>query len=377
MAVSPEYSTWVEINLDAIRNNVRWVRHYTSTQVMAIVKADAYGHGAVPVARAALQSGATWLGVARIEEALELRAAEISAPILLLGYISPQRIKLAIQNDVSFTVWLPEQIKTINQTAQALNQSAKVHLKVDTGMSRIGVQVDDALDLARQIAHADRLSLEGVYTHFARADESDSRPTEHQLELFLQSLKSISPYLTSTTLIHASNSAAAIGRKDSLFHLVRLGIAMYGLNPFHDRPMPAGFLPALSWKTVLSHVKVLEAGRGVSYGHVYTTKKTERIGTIPVGYADGYRRWPGNMVLVQGRKVPVVGRVCMDQCMLQLDSVPRAVCGDEVVLIGSQGEERISAEDLARVWQTINYEVVCGIGKRVPRLYLEAGSPLQ
>ncbi len=363
-------SSWVEVDLEAIRNNVRWIKENSSVQVMAVVKADAYGHGAIPVSHAAIQAGASWLGVARIEEALELRKGGISTPIVLFGYLPPHKLVPALQLDLSLTVWREDQINALENAAKERNCSARLHLKIDSGMGRIGAQPEEVTALARKIHHSRHLVFEGVFTHFACADKRDHQTTDRQMDIFCRCLEELSPYLRPDTVIHSSNSAAVLSRKDSLFNLVRLGIAMYGLQPSEEWMLPSAFRPALSWKTVLSHIKTLPPGRGISYGHRYITQKTERIGTIPVGYADGYRRWNGNIVLVKGSIAPIVGRVCMDQCMVQLDDVPQASCGDEVVLIGEQGRQRIRAEDIANIWGTINYEVVCGIGKRVPRIYL-------
>lgn len=366
------YATWVEVDLQAIRENVRWVVKHSGTDVMAIVKADGYGHGSIAVARAALQGGATWLGVARLEEALELRQAGFQAPILLLGYLSNAQTEYAIRSDLSITVWTSEQIKEVNQQAERLGRKALVHLKIDSGMGRIGAQPQQAKALAQQIAQAKHLIWEGVFTHFARADEADPNPTNRQLERFHQALEEMRPYFPTSLRIHAANSAATLTRREAIFDMVRLGIAMYGLHPSPTCPLPAAFKPALSWKTVLSHVKTVPPGEGISYGHIYITQSTERIGTLPVGYADGLRRWQGNVALVRGKKVPVIGRVCMDQCMVRLDDVSDAEIGDEVVLIGKQGDQQITAEEVANIWGTINYEVVCGIGKRVPRIYLNS-----
>jgi alanine racemase len=366
------YATWVEVDLQAIRDNVRWVVEHCGVAVMAIVKADGYGHGSIPVARAALQGGAAWLGVARLEEGLELRQAGFQTPILLLGFLSNAQMDYAIQADLSITVWTSEQIEALELHAHRLQRSAHVHLKIDSGMGRIGAHPDDAKKLAQQLAQAKHLVWEGVFTHFARADESDPTPTQLQLERFQRALDTMRAYFPPNLRIHAANSAATLTRREALFDMVRLGIAMYGLHPSSSCPLPAAFKPALSWKTVLSHVKTVPPGEGISYGHLYITQTTERIGTLPIGYADGFRRWQANRVLVRGKKVPVVGRVCMDQCMVQLDEVPDAEVGDEVVIIGKQGEQQITAEEVASAWGTINYEVVCGIGKRVPRIYRNA-----
>lgn len=364
------YATWVEIDLSAIENNVRFIVQETGVQVMAVVKANGYGHGAVQAAQAALRGGATWLAVARIEEALELRQEGLKAPILLLGYTPPACMGEAILNDLSLTVWSAEQVQAAAIHANRANKPASLHLKVDTGMSRIGVQPEAARHLAEQIATSDGVTLEGIFTHFARADEADRATTDEQERLFIKALAELDSAGLRPPLVHCANSAASLTRPSAIFDLVRLGIAMYGLHPSRECPLPDSFRPALSWKTVLSQVKALPPGRGVSYGHEYTTRAEERIGTIPVGYADGLRRGAPNQALAAGVKVPVVGRVCMDQVMLQLDKVPEAKAGDEVVLIGEQGGERISAEEVAERWGTINYEVVCGIGRRVPRVYI-------
>jgi len=365
-----KYSTWLEIDLNAIGHNIRLLRRRSGVQVMAIVKGNAYGHGAVPVARAALRAGATWLGVARIGEALELRNHGLDCPILSLGFTPYGRISDAIAHQISMTVWSEDQIQSISDTAQQIGTSARVHLKVDTGMSRLGIQPTWAIDLAQAILEAPSVTFEGLMTHFARADERDQSPTKVQEEIFGKVLHDLESAGIRLPLIHAANSAASLMSPTTCFDMVRTGISIYGLHPSKECQLPDGFRPALSWKTVLSQVKLLSPGQGVSYGHAYITKSHELIGTIPVGYADGFRRVAGNQVLVQGQRVPVIGQVCMDQIMVQLDSVPNARAGDEVVLIGFQGDKQVTADEVADRWQTINYEVVCGISSRVPRTYL-------
>jgi alanine racemase len=346
-----KYSSWVSVNLDAIKSNLRMLIEQTNTPVMAIVKANAYGHGAVPVALAALQAGVTWLGVARPSEALELRQAGFSCPILLLGYTPESQISEMIANQVSLTVWDMGQVRQISALAAQSGQNARLHLKVDTGMSRLGVQVNQADTLAKKIIDEPNIDFEGIFTHFARADEADLATTDAQESRLLEFLATLEKHDIQPPWIHAANSAASLTRPSAYFNLLRFGIAMYGLHPSLACPMPSTFRPALTWKTVLSQVKSLSAGRGISYGHTYTTRKTERIGTIPVGYADGFRRIPGQKVLVAGKRVP------------------DAKAGDEVVLIGQQQQAYISAEHMASSWGTINYEVVCAIGSRIPRLY--------
>lgn len=363
------YSTWVIIETDAISNNVRFIKEHTGTEVMAIVKANAYGHGAVPAALAALEGGATWCGIARFSEALELRQAGIDCPMLLLGYTPQEHLEEMISNQVSFTVWETGQIALLAEEAARVGQAARIHLNVDTGMSRIGVQTKEALDLARIAGNTPGIDYEGLYSHFARADERNPASADQQWERFQEVMGELDKNGLLPPVVHHANSAASLTRQETALSLIRFGIAMYGLHPSSQCPLPEAFRPALTWKSVLSQVKVLPPGRGVSYGHEYVTTGQERIGTIPVGYADGFRRITGNQVLVGGKRAPIIGRVTMDQVLVQLDGVPAAKAGDEVVLIGAQGEEKITAEDVAEIWGTINYEVTCAVGPRVPRLY--------
>lgn len=364
------YSTWAEVDLDAIENNVQYVCQSTGVQVMAVVKANGYGHGAVPVARAALKGGAAYLAVARIGEAIELRNAGFDCPILLLGHTPPQRIDEAILHRITLTVWNAEQVEAASKLAKKVGSLAHVHLKVDTGMGRLGVQPENVVSLAQYLDRTLGVVFEGIFTHFARADETDKTSVGMQESRFLDVLQELDTHKLRPPVVHAANSAASLTRPSAYFDMVRFGIAMYGLAPSPDCPLPEAFRPALTWKSILSHVKVLPPGRGVSYGHEYVTRADERIGTIPLGYADGFRRIRGNSVLIGGRRVPVIGRVCMDQIMVQLDGVPEAAAGDEVVLIGKQGAEKITAENVAVTWGTINYEVTCAIGARVPRFYV-------
>ena len=363
------YSTWVMVDLDAIKNNARYFLARSGTQVMAIVKANAYGHGAVSVARAALEAGATWCGVARVEEALELRQAGLECPLLLLGYTPEARYEEMIAHQISMTVWELKQIKNISAAASQMDQEAKLHLKVDTGMSRLGVKPEEVIGLVQKIVQLPNIRMEGLFTHFARSDESDPTPTDAQEALFHAVVAELDAAEFKIQLIHTANSAASLTRPNSYFNCVRIGIAMYGLHPSPECLLPPALQPALTWKSVLSQVKILPPGRGISYGHEYITSKEERIGTVPVGYADGFRRVPGNQVLVGGCKVPVVGRVTMDQIMVHLDTLPDASAGDEVVLLGTQGDNTIAAEEIAGRWGTINYEVTSGISHRVPRIY--------
>lgn len=369
------YSNWLEIDLAAIGNNIRQCLQRTGVAVMAVVKANAYGHGLVPVSRAALQAGARWCGVARIDEALELRQGGVEGPILVLGATPIARMDEAVAARVSMAVWEADQVEGAQASAARVGLPARLHLKVDTGMTRLGIEPAAAPDLARHIAGTPGVEFEGLFTHFARADERDPLPTGAQEALFREVLDGLRASGLRPPLIHAANSAAGLTRPSACFDMVRVGIALFGLHPSRDCPLPPGFRPALSWKTALTQVRRTPPGRGVSYGHTYVTRREEIIGVAPVGYGDGYRRVPGNRVLVGGREVPVVGRVCMDQIMVQLDAVPDAGPGCEVVLIGEQGDCRITVDDLAERWGTFNYEVVCGLSARVTRLYFDGSPP--
>ncbi|MFQ5922839.1 MAG: alanine racemase, partial [Anaerolineales bacterium] len=369
-AVDPgsKYATWVEVDLAAIEGNARALVESTEARLMAVVKANGYGHGAVEAAHAAARGGATWFGVARPEEALELRDAGIEGPILILGPAPKDSLEQLVARDISITVCDSDHIASAARAAQSQGSTAKVHLKLDTGMNRLGAAPSDAASLARNLRNDGSISFEGVFTHFARADDPEAPTNREQLERFDEVLSQLNAGDLRPPIVHAANSAAMLRLKDAHFDMVRVGIALYGLQPSKEWSLPGEFLPALQWKSQLTRVRELPAGTGVSYGHDYVTEKEERIGTFPVGYGDGFRRTEGNQVLVGGNPVPVVGQVCMDLSMVLLDSIPEAEVGDEVVLIGNQGETTISAEQVANRWRTINYEVTCSIGRRVPRL---------
>lgn len=369
MVPGHQHETWVEVDLAAIEHNVRLAAAGTQARIMVVLKANAYGHGAVPVAQAALRVGASWCGVARLDEALELRRAGLDVPILVLGPVPDIRLGEAVGQGISLTVFTRQHLDAAAAAGRAAGKAARLHLKIDTGMSRLGIEPAGAPQLAQAIQTAEGAFLEGLSTHFARADENESEPTDLQLREFNGVLAALEAAGLRPAWIHAANSAAAATRPDAQFGLVRLGVATYGLDPSPECRLPEGYRPALSWKSRLVQVRTLPANRGVSYGHAYRTRAEERVGTVLVGYADGFRRVPGNQALVGGRRAPVIGRVCMDMCVLQLDAAPAARPGDEVVLIGSQDRERIRAEEVAGRWGTINYEVVCGIGARVPRVY--------
>jgi alanine racemase len=368
---SANVPTWLEIDLGAVRNNVQKLREISANNVMAIVKANAYGHGLVEVARAALAGGASWLGVARLEEAATLRQAGLDADILVLGMTMPERAAEAAGLNLRLAVYDYELAKATAAYASAAGQTLRVHAKFDTGMGRLGVSPENGLEFIRYLNGLAGLQVEGMFTHLAEADDPPKPSTNQQLERFDGLLGRLQSSGLRPALVHAANSAATLYFPRARYDLVRSGIAIYGLHPSDEAPLPDGFRPALSWKARLASVKELPPGHGIGYNFRYTTTRRERIGVCPAGYADGFRRRLGNYALVGGKRVPVVGGVCMDQCMLQLDQVPEAKIGDEIVLIGTQGNECLSAEEFGKAWGTVNYDLVCGLSARVPRFYLE------
>lgn len=374
--------TVAEVDLDAIRHNVRQFRRHLpkSVRLMAVVKADAYGHGAVPVARAALSAGADSLAVAFLDEALELRAAGVSAPILVMGYTPPRAVGEAVRNDVTLTVYSEEVVEALGCQVAREGRSVDVHVKVDTGMGRIGLLEEDFPAFLRHFARFPRLRIGGVYTHFACADEPDKGYTHFQHRRLLRFLDQLREAGMDTPLVHCSNSAAAIALPEYRHALVRIGIGMYGYYPSEELNRRVIRLkPALTLKTRIVRLKRPPKGTGISYGKTVTVDGSRWIATIPVGYADGLSRRLSNRgsALVKGRRVPIVGRVCMDQTMLDVTEAMPVSVGDEVVLYGRQGDEVICVDEVARLLDTISYEVTCAVGWRVPRVYLEGGKPVE
>ncbi len=370
-----ERPTWVEIDLNAIANNTRRIKSLVGTQVQVLIslKADAYGHGALKVARTTLRNGASMLGVATLSEATPLREGGITAPILVFGYLPLWQMREAARQDVTVTLYSSESAQALSRAALALNKTVKVHVKVDTGMGRLGIraeQIDDIIALIHEIHTLPGLVLEGLYTHFATADTLDKTYTHQQLARFQHVLQVLTAQGLRPPLVHASNSAATLSVPEARFDMVRPGIAIYGLDPSLEVRVPEGFQPALAFKTQVAQVKMVPAGECISYGCAFTTERPTRIAVLPVGYADGFRRSPYNwgFVLLHGQEVPILGRVCMDQCMVDVTDIPQTRMGDEVVLIGRQGNAMLTAEKVAERLGTINYEVVAEILARVPRV---------
>jgi alanine racemase len=366
----PGRPTWIEIDLDAIANNMRLTQGLVGAhvRVLATLKADAYGHGAIRVARTLLRAGAWGFAVATLSEAQALRNADIDAPILILGYTPAWQVRDAIRLHVRLTVFDRDVAREISLAAQELQIEAIVHVKVDTGMARLGLHPSDVLDLLRVLHELPSVQVEGIFTHFASADSADERFAQEQLRRFTDVLARAAESALRPPLAHAANSAAILRFPEAHFDLVRPGLSLYGLAPSTETPLPSGFRPALSFKTEVAQVKTLPAGTPISYGGTFVTARESRIATIPVGYADGFRRSPRWIhVLVKGSPVPIVGRVAMDYTMLDVTDVADVRAGDEVVLIGTQGSAHITADDVAEWLDTINYEVVAAIMPRVPR----------
>ncbi|HLZ56147.1 MAG TPA: alanine racemase [Ktedonosporobacter sp.] len=367
--------TWIEVDLNAIGNNTRHIRALVGSQVRVMVslKADAYGHGALKVARTVLHNGASMLGVATVSEAIPLREAGITAPILVYGYIPLWQMREAVRLGVTATLYDSESAQVLARAARDLEKTVKVHIKVDTGMGRLGIRadhIDDVVILAREIVDLPGLELEGIYTHFAMADSRDQTHARLQLERFSQTLQALEQEGLRPALVHAANSAATLSLPESHFDMVRPGMAIYGLDPSPDVRLPQEFRAALSFKTQVAQVKMIPEGECISYGCTYVTERPTRIAVLPVGYADGFRRTPKNWgsVLIHGQEAPILGRVCMDQCMVDVTHIPQTRVGDEVVLIGRQGDASLTAERVAERLGTINYEVVSEILARVPRV---------
>ncbi|MBD3171189.1 alanine racemase [Candidatus Bathyarchaeota archaeon] len=374
---------WAEINLDHLAHNIREVRRIVPepTLIMTAVKADGYGHGSQMCAETFLENGADMLAVATPGEGIQLRRKGINAPILCLGYTPDYLHGETIKNDVTATIYSHEQGTHLNKAAQKLNTVAHFHVKIDTGMSRLGYQPDEqAVESIVELAKLPHLELDGVFTHFAVADESDKTYTRKQYSRYIDIVSKLEDRGLEIPIKHVSNSAAVIDLPEYNHDMVRPGIMLYGYYPSpevdHDRVY---LKQVLTLHAQVSHVKDIPAGRGISYGLTYTTETERRIATLPVGYADGYKRSLSNKGYVElnGKKASIVGRICMDQCMVDVTGIPEVKVGDEVTLIGIPGGVAPDGEQVAELLDTITHEVTCQLTRRVPRVYIKDGKPIK
>jgi alanine racemase len=378
---------WAEVDLEAITYNVRELRRITDpgAHLMAVVKANAYGHGVVEVTRKALESGADSLGVARIEEGIELRKAGINESILIFGYTPPALAHKLIAFDLTQTVWSYTTAKALSDVAVSSNKQIKVHLKVDTGMGRLGLLPDcrrptvteqnligNAIREVESISLLAGLTLEGVYTHFATADSSDKTYAEKQFRIFVDFLNELRRAGISLPLCHAANSAAIIEMPETHLDMVRPGIAIYGLYPSDEvNKRRIALKPAMTLKSKIVHLKKVPPGFKVSYGCTYQTPKATIVASVPVGYADGFNRLLSSRghMLVRGYRAPIIGRICMDQTMLDVGHIPDVNLEDEVVIFGRQEDKSITVDEIAATLNTINYEIVSALTARIPVIY--------
>ncbi|WP_330949401.1 alanine racemase [Virgibacillus sp. MG-45] len=363
--------TWAEVDLSAIAFNIQQIKKKlpSESKIIAVVKANGYGHGSVQVARKALEAGAYGLAVALLEEAIVLREANIEAPILVLGWVSPEGAVIAAEKNITLTFFQKEWLEAVQTIA--LPKILHVHMKWDTGMGRIGIRSEQELvEITAELAKSKDINLTGVFTHFATADDSELTYYEEQQKQFESLLASFQRLWTKPVAVHIGNSAAAIRFPSQMHNCIRFGISMYGLYPsiYMKAAQQITLKAAFSLHSKLVHVKQVEPGASISYGKTYTAKDKEWIGTIPFGYGDGWsRKLQGTDVLIDGKRMPIVGRICMDQMMIKLDQ-PYAI-GTKVTLIGEQDDSRIDIDEIAAHLDTINYEVPCMINERVPRLF--------
>ena len=369
--------TWAEIDLDAIAWNVHAFRRLIGDgiDIFAVVKANAYGHGAIPVTQAALMAGANRAAVHRLVEAIELRDGGIEAPILVMGYTPPAGAGAVVAKRLTPSVITLEFAEALSRQAQAAGVTVPVHIKVDTGMSRYGIMPSDVVGFARELSRQPGIVLEGLFTHFATADWLDQSYTLQQIEVFNRLLKELKSARINFPVVHAANSAALAMRPESYFNAVRPGISLYGLPPSPEWPAPFELKPALTLKSRVSRVADLPAGSAVSYGRTYIASHRIRAALIPVGYADGYPRALSNRsyVLIHGQRAQVIGRVCMDQLVVDISSITNVQQDDEVVLIGQQGDDHITVQELADLAGTIQNEIIASLSARVVRVYLRDG----
>ena len=368
-------STRVKIDLDVISKNFDAVKEKVGVPIMAIIKADAYGHGAIQVARL-LESKCSFFGVSSMLEAMELRQAGLTNPILILGHTPINAFPMAIENGIRPAIFHWKDAVALSEAAQAAGHTALFHLAVDTGMSRLGFQAtEESLDLCEKIVKLPGIQAEGLFSHFATADSADLERSRKQAELFDWFDGELKKRGIHIPIRHLDNSAGLMNF-DNHYEMVRSGIVTYGMYPSDEvDPELLNLKPALQWRSRVTHIKMLPPGREISYGGTFVTTRKTRVATVPVGYADGYRRSLSGKfyVLIRGRRAPILGRVCMDQMMVDITDVPDVKIDDPVVLVGNDGNDVITVEEIAAAADSFNYEFICGISRRVPRRYRQNG----
>lgn len=372
-------ATWAEINIDSLKQNYKNIKKLLKedTKICGVVKANAYGHGSVQIAKTLVSEGVDYLAIATLEEGIELRNNDIEVPILCLGYIQENCFDLAVENDIDITIYKNESAQSLNKVSEQKNKKARVHIKLDTGMSRLGFPInDETVDSIERICGYSNLNVVGIYSHFAMADETDKTFTNMQFDKYKYITNKLENRGIKIPIKHICNSAGIMDCPDYHLNMVRSGIILYGHYPSDD--VMKGTLdlkPVMTLKTTVSNIKTVDSNTGISYGQKYRTKSLSQIATVPIGYADGFTRMlnqNANMK-VKDKLVPVVGRICMDQCMIKVDGLDIRI-GDEVKIFGEEADVKI--ERLADSLNTINYEVLCMISRRIPRVYLEGNRVL-
>ncbi|MBX4258693.1 alanine racemase [Clostridium estertheticum] len=369
---------WAEVDLDKLAHNMREIRRVTkSKKIMAVVKADAYGHGAVDVAPVLLENGADSLAVAMLSEAMELRRSGIECPIMILGFTPPELIDNLLKYNIEQTVFSYEFAKQLSKMAQDENKIARIHIALDTGMGRIGfLPSDESVQEVYKISLLPNVIIEGIFCHFSTADEKDKTYTNIQVKKFDEFYKKLEAKKVYINTRHIANSAAIIDLPEIHYEAVRPGIIIYGYYPSDEvNKEKLDLLPAMTLKTNVVHIKTLPPGEYVGYGREYKTDKESVIATLPIGYADGYTRllFQKAKVIIKGKFAPVIGKICMDQCMIDITNINGVKVGDEVILIGEDENNKFNADIVGGLIGTISYEIVCMIGKRVPRVYIKEG----
>lgn len=375
------YRIEADINLSAIRKNIETMKSYIpkDKKLLAVIKANAYGHGAIEVANA-LDDLSDYYGVACIDEGIELRKAGITKPILILGYTDASLYEDLVNYDITQTIFSYEQAKKLSMVANHLDKTAKIHIKLDTGMNRIGFKCEpESIQEIKKISELSNLNEEGIFTHYYKADEVDKSFANKQLDMYTNMVEALEQEGIHFSIRHISNSAGIMEMPNETYDMVRSGISTYGLYPSEEMDKVACVLyPAMTLKSHITHIKMVKKGETVGYGGTYTLPEDRKIATVGVGYADGYPRALSNQgrMLVNGQFAPIVGRVCMDQTMIDVTDIKDVVVGDEVVLVGKQGENILPCEELAAMSASFNYEFVCDVNRRVPRVFFQDGKKI-